>query len=235
MLYIFIGFILGTLIPYTARRFAKIMLQTPTFAYALYYLCIIKKRVSKQKRLSNHKYITLRNHYFMRSLGYGIITSALTFLISSVFSPSESPWFVFFVIILLNLMEIDKRIQYLPDILTSPLLIMGFTYAVFAGNLLGENTIEATENSALGAVFGYFIPVIASLLLIKKYPNNFGGGDIKILAAIGAWLGLTSIPYVILLACAIFAVSCFINKKRAGAFGPAIVLASLLMLFYLRY
>ena len=57
MLYIIIGFAFGFTIPYIARRFAKIMLQTPTLAYALYHILKINKRVSKQKRLSNHKYI----------------------------------------------------------------------------------------------------------------------------------------------------------------------------------
>ena len=82
---------------------------------------------------------------------------------------------------------------------------------------------------------GYLLPVVASLLLIKKHPDNFGGGDIKILAAIGAWLGLTNIPYVIILSCIIFGISCFINKKRAGAFGPSIVLSALIILFVLIY
>lgn len=235
MLYILTGFILGFLIPYTARRFSKIMQQTPTLAYALYRLFSINKHVSKQKRLHNPKYIKLRNHYFMRSLGWAIFTASVVALITSVFPAKETPWLVFFTIILLNLTEIDKRIQYLPDILTSPLLIGGFAYAAFAGNLLGEATFEACQNSALGAVFGYLIPVIASLLMIKKHPDNMGGGDIKILAAIGAWLGFINIPIVILLSCLIFGFSCFVNKKRAGAFGPSIVLAALIMLFLSAY
>jgi len=235
MSYIIIGFILGFTIPYIARRFAKIMLQTPTLAYALYHILKINKRVSKQKRLSNHKYIQLVNRYFMRCVGWGIISAAIVFLISSVFPKNEVIWFIFFTIILLILTEIDKRIQYLPDILTSPLLISGFVYASFAGNLLGETPIAAAQNSALGACFGYLIPVIASLLLIKKHPDNLGGGDIKILAAIGAWLGLTNIPYIILLSCVIFGISCFINKQRTGAFGPSIVLAALIFLFLSSY
>lgn len=235
MLYIIIGFTLGFTIPYIARRFAKIMMQTPTLAYAIYHILKINKRVSKQKRLSNNKYLRLINRYFMRSLGWAIVTSALVFLISSVFPKSETPWLIFFTIILLVLTEIDKRIQYLPDILTSPLLIAGFLYAAFAGNILGETQAAAAQNSALGACFGYLIPVVASLLLIRKHPDNLGGGDIKILAAIGAWLGLTNIPYVILLSCVIFGINCFINKTRAGAFGPSIVLAALIFLFLSLY
>lgn len=235
MLYTLIGFIFGFLIPYIARRFAKIMQQTPTLAYALYRLFHINKQVSKQKRLQNHKYILLRNRYFMRSLGWGIISAALISLIAVVFPKEELPWLTFFTIILLILTEIDKRIEYLPDILTSPLLISGFLYASFAGYILGEDVIEKVQNSSLGATFGYLIPVIASMIMIKKHPDNLGGGDIKILAAIGAWLGFANIPFVILLSCLIFAITCFINKQKAGAFGPSIVLAAIIMLFLINY
>lgn len=233
MTYILAGLILGFSIPYLARRFAKFM--PATMAYALYRIFHINKIVSKTKRQNNRRYMQLKNRYLMRSLGWGIISSSILFLLSIATPPTETPWLAFFIITLLLLTEIDKRIEYLPDILTSPLLIGGFAYAVFAGNLLGENIILSTTNSSLGAIMGYALPVIASLLLIKKHPDNFGGGDIKILAAIGAWLGLTNIPYVIILSCIIFGISCFINKKRAGAFGPSIVLSALIILFALIY
>lgn len=235
MSYILIGFILGFFIPYLARRFAKIMLHTPTMAYALYRIFTPVKHVSKQKRQQNKKYIKLRNRYFMRSLGWAIISAAIIAVLSLSIAANELPWLTFFVMILLTLSETDKRIQFLPDILTSPLLLGGFAYASFSGLLLGETTIDAVENSSLGAIFGYLIPVIASLLLIKKHPDNMGGGDIKILAAIGSWLGLAYIPFVILLACILFASSYFITKKREDAFGPSIVFAALIILFIMIY
>lgn len=233
MTYIIIGFIFGFSIPYLARRFAKFM--PATFAYALFRIFSINKTVSRKKRLENHKYQQLIQRYFMRSLGWGIITSAIAFLVSQTLTAAEAPWIVFFIIVSFILMEIDKRMLLLPDLLTVPLLIVGFSYAAFSGDLLGYNTVDAAQNSALGALFGYFIPVVASLFLIKKHPDVFGGGDIKLLAAVGAWLGFVNIPIVILLSCLIFAITCFINKQRQGAFGPSIVLASLIMLFFLEY
>lgn len=233
MIYILIGFIFGFSIPYMARRFSKFM--PATFAYALYRIFSINKIVPKAKRQSNHKYKQLVHRYFMRSLGWGITTAAITFLASQTLLPSETPWIIFFILTLFILMEIDKRMLLLPDLLTIPLLIGGFAYASFAGELLGYNTIDAVQNSALGAIFGYFLPVIASLFLIKKHPDVFGGGDIKLLSAIGAWLGFINIPIVILISCGIFAITCFINKQKQGAFGPAIVLSSLIVLFFLEY
>lgn len=233
MTYILIGFIFGFSIPYLARRFSKFM--PATFAYALYRIFSINKKVSRKKRQLNHKYKQLSHRYFMRSLGWGITTAAITFLTAQTLPIKETPWIIFFIITLFILMEIDKRILLLPDLLTVPLLLGGFAYATFAGELLGYNTIDATQNSALGAIFGYFLPVLASLFLIKKHPDVFGGGDIKLLSAIGAWLGFINIPIVILISCGIFAINCFINKQRQGAFGPSIVLSTLIVLFFLEY
>ena len=131
------------------------------------------------------------------------------------------------------LMEIDNRMMLLPDLITLPLLISGFAYASFNGYILADNIILAVQNSVLGATFGYLIPTIAALFMVRKNPEAFGGGDIKLLSAIGAWLGLTTIPYVILISCVVFAISCFINKKRVGAFGPSIVIATLISIFLL--
>ena len=86
--------------------------------------------------------------------------------------------------------------------------------------------------SALGALAGYILPIIATLFLIKKHPDAFGGGDIKLLAAVGAWLGLAMVPYVILISCVVFALFSLAKRQRAGAFGPAIVIATLILVFF---
>lgn len=233
MIYVLVGFLCGFAIPYLARRFAKFMPATP--GYALYRIFKQNKKVSKEKRWNNHVYRVLCNRYFMRSFGWAITATATIFLATLVLPSAEMPWISFFIITLYILMEIDRRMFLLPDILTVPLLISGFCYAVFAGGISGYDFESSVINSSLGAAAGYIIPITASLFLIKKYPDAFGGGDIKLLAAVGAWMGLTNISYVILLSCLVFAVSCYINKQRQGAFGPSIVISSLIILFLLTY
>lgn len=233
MLYLFIGFAFGFTIPYLARRFSKFM--PATFAYAIYRIFHINSNVPKQKRLNNSYYKKLTRRYFMRSLGWAITTAATVYLASSFLPENEKPWITGLIISLFILCEIDKRMFLLPDLITVPLLIFGFAYASFAGGLLGENTADAVQNSALGALYAYFLPVIASLFLIKKHPDVFGGGDIKLLSATGAWFGFVNVPIIILLSCLIFAIHCFIKKQKQGAFGPSIVIASLIVLFISGY
>ena len=169
----------------------------------------------------------------MRSLGWGIVVSSFCFYTSLSMQPNDVSWFVFLIMMLFLLMEIDNRMMLLPDLITLPLLISGFAYASFNGFILGDDITLAVQNSVLGSIFGYTIPTIAALFMVRKNSEAFGGGDIKLLSAIGAWVGLATIQTIILISCIVFAISCFINKKRVGAFGPSIVIATLITIFTL--
>ncbi|MDD4555881.1 MAG: A24 family peptidase [Alphaproteobacteria bacterium] len=223
MSYIVFSFLFGFAVPYIARRFEKFM--PATFAYAVYRILKPNKTVSRSKRKSDEKYKKLMRDYRLYSFGWGVATSALTYLLLATFGGTNVIWHIIFLWTMLLLMEIDKRMYLLPDILTIPLLIIGFNYAVFASQWVtfGE--------SSLGAFVGYFLPVISSFLLVWRNKDIFGGGDIKMLAAVGAWFGFEKLLYVIVLACALFGLYAILNRKKEGAFGPAIVMASLIVLF----
>lgn len=230
MFYAIFGFMFGLLIPYMARRFAKFM--PATMAYALYRLVWPVKRVSKEKREQNGTYQKLIKKYTMRSIGWAIVSSALSLGVYFCFNQEISVWYLGLILPLLLLYEIDERMLLLPDILTIPLLFGGFCFASFAVSFPTEEIITPTQISALGAVAGYVLPIIASIFLVKKYPDCFGGGDIKLLAALGAWFGLGVVPYLILLSSAVFAIISLIKKQRAGAFGPSIVIAAIVLVFF---
>ena len=228
MLYIFCGFIFGLMIPFLARRIGKLM--PATMGYILLKLFVPTQSVGREKLEANPHYMELFKRYIMRSIGWGIFTAAATYLFAIEFDPYHTWWYITFLWILLLLVEFDKRFMLLPDILTLPLLVLGFAYASQHGAWLATvdvNFLSYTQNSALGAIMGYVIPVIASMCLVWKYPEAFGGGDIKLLCAIGAWVGMEIITYIILLSCIIFGVICLINKMRVGPFGPSIVYATL--------
>lgn len=215
MLYILSGFMFGLFIPYTARRFAKFM--PASFAYALWQ--IIKPSKNARRILKSPFYKT----YLWRSLLSGLLTAGLSYLFYSKFGTENILWKLAFLWILLLLSEIDWRIYLLPDILTVPLLILGFFAAAWT---IGFTT---APDSALGAAAGYFIPSLAALLLVWKNRDAFGGGDIKLLAATGAWLGLEGLLYTILLASGGQLIIAMLRRQKAMAFGPALAFAAIII------
>ena len=234
MTYILSGFLFGCLIPYLARRIGKLM--PASFGYILLKMWWPAHYMPWVKLKTNPKYTDLLQRYIMRAVGWGIFTAAASYLFANAFVPSSSGyavWHVAFLWILLLLVETDKRFMLLPDVLTLPLLIMGFAYASFGGPWIMRDIwpiLSPAEFSALGAAFGFLMPVLASLFVVWKYPEAFGAGDVKLLTALGAWMGISGISYVILGACVIFALTCLINRMRIGPFGPAIVYAALIFL-----
>jgi len=228
MLYIISGFLFGILIPYMARRFAKFM--PATMAYAIYRLIAPTKKVSRQKRKKNGTYQTLIQKYMMRSIGWGVICSSLTFATHSCL-PSD--FYIALVWILLLLYEIDNRIYLLPDLLTVPLLIIGFIYAATIHPETDFVILSPAFCSAFGAAVGYALPVLATLFMVKRHPDAFGGGDIKLLSAVGAWIGFYHVPILILSSALLFGFLCLAKHERSGAFGPAIVIATLVLVFFI--
>lgn len=223
MIYAVYGFIFGLLIPYISRRFEKFM--PATLAYGLFRTVWPNQSVSREKKKKNPKYQKLMKSYQWRSLMYGLVVSALSYFAFLRFGSSSAGWYLSFIWILVLLAEIDYKMMLLPDILTFPLLLTGLCFALFHGVGMG------VADSIIGATAGYILPVIASLFLVWKSKEVFGGGDIKLLSAIGAWMGLENLLFVIIASCVIFGVYALVRRKRVGAFGPAIVLAALIVAF----
>lgn len=217
------GFVFGCLIPYLARRFEKFM--PATFAYALYQICRPGKGLSAKRR-KNPRYVKVKKQFLWRSLMWGLFCAVVSYGAYVQFGVTYLGWYLYFIWSLLLLTEIDYRMYLLPDILTIPLLIFGSVYAV---SICGW---VCPAESAFGALVGYFLPVIASLFLVWKDKDMFGGGDIKLLAAIGAWVGAEKLIYVILTAVVIFGIYALLKRQRSGAFGPAIALAAIIIAFY---
>jgi len=95
---------------------------------------------------------------------------------------------------LLALAWIDWDWMVLPDALTLPLLLAGFGAALLAG----PNRLLP---SAIGAVAGWVaFTGIAWIYRRLRNRDGLGGGDAKLLAAAGAWLGPEPLPRVVLLA-----------------------------------
>ncbi|MEM1409210.1 MAG: prepilin peptidase [Pseudomonadota bacterium] len=111
------------------------------------------------------------------------------------FGPSlEALVNAFFLFILIALATIDAETGYLPDALVLPLLAAGWLVAA-AG--LGPPFLNALIGTVLG---GGGLWLIAKGYWLWRRRDGLGGGDIKLVAAAGAWLGPFALPYVMLAA-----------------------------------
>jgi prepilin peptidase CpaA len=91
------------------------------------------------------------------------------------------------------------------NLLTLPLLLSGLVYHGFVDGWPGMGA------SLIGAVFGF------TLLLLFYVMGGMGGGDVKLMAAIGAWLGVPLTLRVFIassIAAGIYALGLIIAHRR---------------------
>lgn len=108
--------------------------------------------------------------------------------------------FVFFALIfgwtLLALTVIDWQTQFLPDSLTLALMWLGLLISLGHGYALVD-----PATAIVGAASGYLVLwLVYQAFLRLTGKHGMGHGDFKLLAAIGAWLGWSMLPLVLLLA-----------------------------------
>ncbi len=101
-----------------------------------------------------------------------------------------------FYLLLLPLVMIDIRHLLLPDALTLPLLWSGLVIAS-----LSSDSGMAACHAILGAVVGYtLLRLLATFGKYLKKREVLGRGDAKLTAALGAWVGVYSLSYVLIIA-----------------------------------
>lgn len=135
--------------------------------------------------------------------------------------------------LLIALSGIDLRTQLLPDQLTLPLLWLGLIAAI-------ENLYFGPKAALLGAIAGYVI--LWSVWWVFKQltgKEGMGHGDFKLLAALGAWVGLNGILPTVLLSSLVGAIIGSIwlatqGRDRATPipFGPYLAIAGWIVFFW---
>lgn len=134
---------------------------------------------------------------------------------------------------LIALTFIDIDTQILPDGLSLPLLWIGLLL-----NLNG--TFVPLADAVIGAAAGYLsLWCVFWLFRLATGKEGIGYGDFKLLAALGAWLGWTMLPLIVLLSSAIGAIVGLLlillrghHRDKPIPFGPFLALAGLVALLY---
>ena len=134
---------------------------------------------------------------------------------------------------LIALAFIDIDTLFLPDKLTQPLIWVGLI-------LNASGFFVPFEEAFWGAVWGYLsLWVLYWLFRLLTGKEGVGQGDLKLLAALGAWLGWQSLPAVLLIASLTGAAYGLFSMVFAGhsrqtpiPFGPFLALSGLVVLFF---
>ncbi|WP_373962289.1 prepilin peptidase [Neisseria zoodegmatis] len=127
-----------------------------------------------------------------------------------------------FTAMLVALAFIDADTQYLPDQLTLPLIWLGLIFNI-------DGSFVPLTSAVWGAVCGYMsLWLLCYIYKILTGKIGMGGGDFKLLAALGAWLGVGVLPILVFMAALIGIIVALIMRIAKGqefAFGPSLAIA----------
>jgi leader peptidase (prepilin peptidase) / N-methyltransferase len=158
--------------------------------------------------------------------GFGI-----SFLVSFVFVAA---------LIVISFIDLDVRI--VPDIISLPGIVLGVVFSLIGYFVIrNESTILPSPVSSLLGILagGGFLLVTAWAYEKLTGVEGMGGGDIKLLAMIGAFLGWPSIPVTLFFASlvgSVVGIGCMIatgaGRRLALPFAPFLCAGAILFIFF---
>ncbi|MFQ5877318.1 MAG: prepilin peptidase [Acidobacteriota bacterium] len=162
---------------------------------------------------------------------YPLVEASTAALFALLFATrGATPWFLLdaaFGAALLVLILIDARHQILPNVITLPGIALGLATAPLRArgtHLAGAASLGSTRDALIGAALGYAIPWALNGLYglwqrLRRVPaarreDGIGRGDFKLLAMIGAFLGVRLMLF-----------SLFVGALTGALFGGALIAA----------
>ena len=147
-----------------------------------------------------------------------------------------------FVAALIVISFIDLDVRIVPDVISLPGIVVGLLFSVIGRFVLNDpyELVPSPWSSILGILIGGGVLLaLAWAYEVFTGVEGMGGGDIKLLAMIGAFLGWPSIPVTLFfssLGGSIIGLTAMIIKgvgrKYALPFAPFLCLGALLYLFF---
>jgi len=129
---------------------------------------------------------------------------------------------------------IDLEFGIIPNAITLPGILVGFAFSIVSDHV-------TVTSSALGILAGggtFYAMGVLGRVLFKK--DSLGGGDVKLAAMLGAFLGPVRVFLVfmgsaflgLIVSLVVLSFSAKFRKDRILPFGPFLVAAALVIIFY---
>jgi len=120
---------------------------------------------------------------------------------------------------------IDAFHKIIPDVLSLLLIIFGIAFSFVPGSDV------SWLSSLLGAGFGFCVFLITAYLFqIATHKDSLGGGDIKMIAAIGSFIGILGTIFTVILGSMIALILLMAighDKRKEFPFGPFLVFGAI--------
>jgi leader peptidase (prepilin peptidase)/N-methyltransferase len=173
---------------------------------------------------------TISFQYPLVELMMALLSMALVYRFQ--LSPASAGYFIFCAALLV-IIFIDIHHQIIPDVISLPGILVGFLFALVSDTV-------TWQSSLIGILAGGgVLYAVAFLYALLRKIDGMGGGDIKLLAMLGAWLGWQSLPFIILVSSttgSIVGLIAMRSQKKGGQtripFGPFLSLAALVYTFF---
>jgi len=175
-----------------------------------------------------------------------LLTAALFVIVLKYFG-LENPLQYFSYIVLASLLVVatfvDIQHRIIPDEISLGGIVIGFILSTINGFKL-QNIVGSLLGIIIGGGIIYLTGFLFDLVyfkLLKKPPiqgetSSMGGGDVKLLAMIGAFLGWQKAVLTFFLApffgAVIGIINCITKKDHTIAYGPFLSLAALISIFW---
>jgi leader peptidase (prepilin peptidase)/N-methyltransferase len=153
-------------------------------------------------------------------------------------------FFVSFVFVgaLIVISFIDLDVRIVPDVISLPGIVVGLALSVAVYFLfIGESAVVPSPVSSLLGILAGGGFLLATAWIYEKITGveGMGGGDIKLLAMIGAFLGWPSIPITLFFASlvgSVVGIACMVatgaGRRLALPFAPFLCSGALLFIFF---
>ncbi len=171
------------------------------------------------------------------SIQYPLVEACMALLAAAVYLRFglgfDFFYYLFFAACLLVIIFIDLHHQIIPDVISLPGIGIGLAGSFFSQNL-------TWQQSVFGVLCGGGILFLVSYVYFKiAKQDGMGGGDIKLLAMLGAFLGWQSLLFIVFfssLTGSIAGIAAMVQQKKGGKtripFGPFLCIAGYMFLFY---